>query len=183
MTTSQPPIYTTGVDALDLVLGGGLPAGSTTIIAGLPGTGKTVLAEQFLFANATEATPALYLTTMSEPLEKIIRYLQRFSFFDPERLPSAIHYQDIGQVIRTRGIEALPLVVEELIADHGAVFVVIDSLKATHDLCRDPVAFRIALFDLGRVLTAAGTTALLVGEYGPTDIATLPEFAVADGVV
>src|SRR5689334_8215391 len=92
--------YPTGSAALDLILGGGLPAASTTLFAGLPGTGKTVLAEQFLFTNATAAAPGLYLTTVSEPLEKTIRYLQEFDFFDQDRLLGAIHYQDIAQPIR-----------------------------------------------------------------------------------
>ena len=180
---SRPARYSTGAPALDLVLGGGLVPASTTVVAGLPGTGKTVLAEQFLFANATAGTPALYLSTLSEPLEKLIRYLQGFTFFDPGLLPGAIQYQDIGAKITQRGVEALPTLVEDLVAERDSAFVVIDSFKALHDLSADPVAFRIAIFELARVLSAAGVTALLVGEYGSEEIAALPEFAVADGVV
>ena len=36
----------TGIPPLDTVLGGGLPVGSLTVLAGLPGTGKTILAQQ-----------------------------------------------------------------------------------------------------------------------------------------
>ncbi|HMJ40023.1 MAG TPA: ATPase domain-containing protein, partial [Verrucomicrobiae bacterium] len=36
----------TGVPRLDVVLGGGLPVGSLTVIAGAPGSGKTILAQQ-----------------------------------------------------------------------------------------------------------------------------------------
>ncbi|MBA2332456.1 MAG: circadian clock protein KaiC, partial [Actinobacteria bacterium] len=43
----------TGVPELDLVLGGGLLPGSLVVIAGGPGTGKTILAEQISFAAAT----------------------------------------------------------------------------------------------------------------------------------
>ena len=43
---------TTGIPTLDRILGGGLPRNSLNILAGLPGTGKTVLAQQFVFANA-----------------------------------------------------------------------------------------------------------------------------------
>ena len=49
---------------------------------GAPGTGKTILAEQLAFANATPESPALYLTTLSEPLEKILVHGQTHSFFD-----------------------------------------------------------------------------------------------------
>ena len=59
---------TTGNPQADAVLGGGFPANSINILMGEPGTGKTLFAEQLLFANATGEHPVLYLTTLSEPL-------------------------------------------------------------------------------------------------------------------
>ena len=59
----------TGSRELDEILGGGIPANSINIIMGAPGSGKTALAEEFVFANADdEQRPILYLTTLSEPL-------------------------------------------------------------------------------------------------------------------
>ena len=49
----------TGVPGLDEILGGGLPEFSFNIIAGVPGSGKTTLAHQIMFANATVERPAL----------------------------------------------------------------------------------------------------------------------------
>ena len=48
----------TGVPGLDEILGGGLPEFSFNIIAGSPGCGKTTMAHQFVFANATPERPA-----------------------------------------------------------------------------------------------------------------------------
>src|SRR4029077_8584052 len=132
------PRLPTGTADLDRVLGGGVPAASILVLAGLPGAGKTVLAEQFLFANASERSPALYLTTLSEPLEKAVRYLQAFAFFDPERMLEAITYRDLGQPVQEGGIAALPAIVEAMIAERGATLLVIDSFKALHDLAPDP---------------------------------------------
>jgi circadian clock protein KaiC len=47
----------TGAPGLDEILGGGLPEFSFNIIAGAPGSGKTTLAHQFIFANATPERP------------------------------------------------------------------------------------------------------------------------------
>ena len=55
---------TTGVPGLDEIVGGGLPEYSFNIIAGEPGSGKTTLAHQFVFANATPERPALYFTVL-----------------------------------------------------------------------------------------------------------------------
>ena len=41
-----------GHERLDALLGGGLPANGINLIIGHPGTGKTILAEQYLFHNA-----------------------------------------------------------------------------------------------------------------------------------
>jgi circadian clock protein KaiC len=44
----------------------GLPQNAIDLLIGLPGSGWTILAEQYAFANATEERPALYLSTVSE---------------------------------------------------------------------------------------------------------------------
>lgn len=52
----------TGIPAFDTVLGGGLPVGSLIVLAGVPGTGKTILAQQICFSNATRERKAVYLS-------------------------------------------------------------------------------------------------------------------------
>ena len=49
----------TGVPGFDAVLEGGIPELSFNLIAGGPGAGKTTLAQQILFANATPERPGL----------------------------------------------------------------------------------------------------------------------------
>jgi len=63
----------TGVPGLDEIVGGGLPEFSFNIIAGAPGSGKTTLAHQIVFANATPEHPALYFTVLGESAIKILR--------------------------------------------------------------------------------------------------------------
>ncbi|MGH3026857.1 MAG: RAD55 family ATPase, partial [Gaiellaceae bacterium] len=64
--------WTTGIPNLDLVLDGGLPGGSLVVLAGGPGTGKTILSQQICFANATPEHPAIFYTTFAEPHAKLI---------------------------------------------------------------------------------------------------------------
>src|SRR5688572_33290935 len=85
----------TGNPELDAILGGGFPSNSINILMGEPGSCKTVLAEAMVFANAGGDRPILYLTTLSEPLEKIVRYLQGFRFFDESKLSGAVIYDSI----------------------------------------------------------------------------------------
>jgi len=62
MRTPEPLIIhnvATGVPGLDAVLGGGLCEYSFNLIAGAPGSGKTTLVQQIMFANATPERPAV----------------------------------------------------------------------------------------------------------------------------
>src|ERR1035441_2231720 len=82
----------TGVPGLDEIVGGGLPEFSFNIIAGAPGSGKTTLAHQFVFANATPERPALYFTVLGESSMKMLRYQQQYAFFDSAKLSNSIRF-------------------------------------------------------------------------------------------
>src|ERR1700682_1533403 len=97
----------TGVTDLDLILGGGLEAGSLVILAGAPGTGKTILAQQICFANATPEHKGLYYTTLSEPHTKLVRHLEPFQFFKPEALGKTVDFIHLGELVAEAG-EAWP---------------------------------------------------------------------------
>ena len=172
----------TGNPALDRILGGGLPRNSINIVMGLPGTGKTILAEQMAFANGSVERPVLYLSTLSEPLQKIVAYLQELSFADADRIGSEVHYESLVEALRERP-DALADQVAGVIERHRPGVVVIDSFKAIMELAHDAAAWRNTVFDVASVLTAYDTTALWVGEYAHETMSRLPEFAVADGIV
>ena len=107
-TSTLLPGMHTGVPGLDAVLGGTLPQYSFNIIAGSPGAGKTTLAQQIMFANATVERPALYFTVLGEPTLKMLRYQRRFSFFKPQMLGADVQFinlsaevlsEDLNQVL------------------------------------------------------------------------------------
>ena len=104
----------TGVPGLDEILGGGLPEYSFNIIAGAPGGGKTTLAHQVVFANATPERPALYFTVLGEPALKMLRYQQQFRFFDPAKLNTAVRFINLSQVVLDKDLNA---VLEEIVKE------------------------------------------------------------------
>src|ERR1700735_3420100 len=93
----------TGVRGLDDILGGGIPEFSFNIIAGTPGCGKTTLAHQIIFANATPKKPALYFTVLGEPALKMMRHQQQFTFFDESKLGKAIRFVNLADVLQEKG--------------------------------------------------------------------------------
>lgn len=175
----------TGIPSLDGILNGGLPRNSVNVIAGPPGTGKTILTQQIIFSliKANENARALYLTTLSEPTVKVVRYMQHFAFFDGESFGERVIYQDLGTVIRK---QPLPEVVDHLLQQvetHRPQVLVIDSFKAIRDLGADPAEFRRFVYDLSVRLAGARCTTFLVGEYDRAKAAWGAEFAVADGIL
>jgi circadian clock protein KaiC len=177
------PRIHTGSTKVDRILGGGFPANSINMIMGEPGTGKTLFAEQLVFHNAGGERPILYLTTLSEPLTKVVKYLQGFAFFDETKLGSAVIYDEVGTELADEGIEALVPKVKERIKTLGPKIIVIDSFKALHDIAPSLAAMRRVVHDLAGLLTAYDTTAFLVGEYSENQMGIYPEFVVADGIV
>ncbi|HET9765822.1 MAG TPA: ATPase domain-containing protein, partial [Thermoanaerobaculia bacterium] len=172
----------TGNASLDRILGGGLPRNSINIVMGLPGTGKTILAEQLAFANGSAERPVLYLTTLSEPLQKVVSYLQELTFADVDRIGTEVQYETLVELLREHP-DQLADHVASLIERKRPSVVVIDSFKAITELASDAAQWRKTVFDVASVLTAYDTTALWVGEYAHDAVGKLPEFAVADGIV
>lgn len=178
------PRLTTGNLQLDAILSGGLPANSINILMGEPGSGKTILAQQLVFANARQDDRAiLYFTTLSEPLYKVVRYLQQFSFFDESKMMANVFYESIGDELSQKGIAMLVPCLKEAILHRRPKIIVIDSFKAIHDLSTSVSEMRRMLYEIAGLLTAYDTTAFFIGEYGDKVISQYPEFAIADGMI
>ena len=173
----------TGNARLDLVLGGGLVADAITLLVGAPGTGKTILAEQCLFATATRERPGLYLATVSEPYDKLLRYGQSLEFFDTSTIGSSVFYEDLGGALHEQGLGDVLERVDALVKQHRPGIVVIDSFKALKAFAADEAEFRRFLHDLAGRFTVLAVTSLWVGEYELRDTMESPEFAVADSVI
>ena len=173
----------TGIPSLDAILNGGLPRNSVNVIAGPPGTGKSILAQQIVFHNARRDERAPYLVTVSEPTVKMLRYSQQFTFFDPDRVGQNVIYLDIGSVLLEGGLSEVARQIERYIEEYSPTILAIDSFKAIHEVAEDAPKLREFAYRLAVRLTTWGTTTLLVGEYTRENIYEAPIFAVADGII
>jgi circadian clock protein KaiC len=162
----------TGVPGLDEIVGGGLPEFSFNIIAGAPGSGKTTLAHQFVFANATPERPALYFTVLGESAIKMLRYQQQYTFFNPAMLPGSIRFINLSQVVLEKDLGAvLQEITKEVEKANPAV------RKPESDMDLQSFIQRLALF-----LASWQATTFLIGEYAEDELRDNPIFTVADGL-
>ena len=171
-----------GQPRLDGILDGGLPENAITLLIGLPGSGKTILAEQYVFANATPERPALYLSTVSEPFEKLIRYGQTLSFFDAKAIGRSVFYEDLGTVLNADGLPGALERIAALMRDRRPAIIVIDSFKALSAYAGD-TGMRPFLHELAGRLSASPLSSFWVGEYAEDEIGDMPEFAIADSII
>jgi circadian clock protein KaiC len=175
----------TGVAGLDLVLNGGLEHGSIVVLAGAPGTGKTILAQQICFASAAAGHRCVYYTTMSEPHSKLVRHLEQFAFFDPDALGPKVEHVHIGDFLGPAYEDGLEPLVSEIVRktleDEPAI-VVIDSAKMLADFANER-ELRRALYDLTGKFAQTGTVLLLLGEYTTDELRSEVVFSLADGII
>jgi len=169
---------------IDEVLGGGLPVNAINMIIGVPGSGKTILSQQYAFHNATAEHPALYLSTVSEPFDKILRYGQGLDFFDRAAVSDRrVVYDDLGETLVKDGLGGVLGAVDRFLREIRPGIVVIDSVKALHAFAKDEGEFRQFLHGLSRRLTATAATSIWIGEYGRMEAVGAAEFAVADAII
>jgi circadian clock protein KaiC len=175
----------TGVPGLDEILSGGISEFSFNVIAGAPGCGKTTMAHQIAFANGTPKNPALYFTVLGEPVIKMLRYQQQFSFFDDSKLGKAVRFINLSDVALEKDLHAvLEEIVKQVTAANAGV-VVVDSFrtlarKATSDV--GEVEVQSFIHRLAQFLTSWEATTFLIGEYVDDEIRDNSLFTMVDGI-
>jgi len=176
----------TGVRGFDEVTGGGLPEFSFNLIAGSPGSGKTTLAHQMMFTNATPERPALYFTVLGEPTLKMLRYQQQFSFFKNEMVNKAVHYINLSDAAKLQDFDFIMEQIANEVRSANPSMVFVDSFRTVarqvspeqeSELKLQSFVENLAIF-----LTSQEATTFLIGEYSAADMQNHPVFTVADGI-
>ncbi len=185
----------TGIEGFDKIAAGGLPENRVTLIAGTAGSGKTILANQFLVRGLelSEDEGAVFVTFEDTPTD-IRRNMAalgweidgweeegRWAFVDAAARP------DLGTVVSgDYDLEGLAARIRNAVETVGATRVSIDSINALFAQLPDEVVLRAELFRIVSVLRELGVTAMLTAErnedYGPITGYGIEEF-VADNVV
>lgn len=94
----------TYIPNLDAILHGGLMQGSSMLIAGPTGSGRTLTCLQSLFTAAKAGEKCIYITVLSEPPDKLVRISQNYSFFDDEPLKCGkLKFLELDREILAKG--------------------------------------------------------------------------------
>ena len=175
----------TGVRGLDDIMGGGIPEFSFNIIAGTPGCGKTTMAHQLVFANATVKKPGLYFTVLGESALKMLRYQQQFSFFDESKVGKAIRFINLSDLVLAKDLDAVLDEIIRQVTTTNPGIVVVDSFRTvvrTAQASSSEIEMQSFIQRLAQFLSSWEATTFLVGEYVPEEIRDNPLFTIVDGL-
>jgi circadian clock protein KaiC len=175
----------TGVRGLDDIMGGGIPEYSFNIIGGMPGCGKTTLAHQIAFANSSPKRPALYFTVLGEPIIKMLRYQQQYSFFDESKVGSTVRFINLSDLALERDLDSVLEEIIKQVTTNNAGIVVVDSFRTlARKVSSDAGEVEVQSFihRLAQFLTSWAATTFLIGEYVEEEIRDNPLFTMVDGI-
>ena len=162
----------TGIPGLDEVLPGGLPANRLYLVEGMPGTGKTTLALQFLLEGRRSGERGLYVT-LSETKEELLQVAESHGWsldgidlyelgasqarLEPEQEYTVFHPEEVELTETAQHVHAE---VERI----KPMRVVFDSLSEMRLLSREPLRYRRQILSLKQFFAGRNCTVLLLDD-------------------
>lgn len=175
----------TGIQGLDSLIEGGIPRGFTVLVAGNPGTGKTILSSHFLYAGLKSGEAGIYVS-FSESRQQFYANVNRLGLdFVKYEKEGKFLFLDFASFTK----EGIGDALEEVLAsirEINAKRIVVDSFSAIAQAFENQNEARIALqVILGKMTRAEGVTNLLISEVpvGSETVSSGIEEFVVDGIV
>lgn len=174
-----------GVKGLDDILGGGFPKGRTILVVGSPGSGKTILAMQFLRAGAAAGERSIYVTFDEKP-EQVKENVSAFNWdldrleaegkimfvdatpFRRARVPSAILQRPgdlpVQEVVPELTLSGFIATVKRLAEEEGVTRLAVDPITSLSLRYQSLLKRRRAMLMLFDALSSTGATCLVTSE-------------------
>jgi len=174
----------TGIQGLDELISGGFPRGRVILVLGGPGTGKTILAAQFLYKGISEYGENGIFVSLDESQNHFYSEMMKFGwdfkkaeeegkflFVDATRLSRVALLKEKLLKEETSSLRGKQLQIDKLIEEVqakiqqiGAKRVALDTLASLFYRFLDPIERRTASVDLIEALSDLGATTVITTE-------------------
>src|SRR5689334_18036117 len=128
---SQQGRVESGIPRLDYILKGGFLLGGAYTLLGPPGSGKTILGNQFCFNHVARTDGrCVYISLLVESHAKMLRHLSSLKFFDEATIPERLYYISGYSSLREGGTSALLDLVRQTLREREATLLVVDGMES-----------------------------------------------------
>ncbi len=172
----------TGIRGFDTLVGGGFIPGSTILLSGGVGSGKTVFGLQFLYNGASKFEEAgVYVTVEARPDElrleaqqfgwnlEEFEKSQKIAIIDAASNRAGLPTSEKYSLRRGFDMSALAEEIYRAVEELGAKRLVIDCVSALSMRSNDPSELRTELFRISSLLRELKVTSLLLSETVSSD--------------
>lgn len=181
LPTEPPGRVVSGIPRLDYILKGGFFKGGTYALIGPPGSGKTVLGNQFCYHHAADGGRCVYLSLLVESHAKMLRHLSTFEYFDPRLIPDGVYYISGYPTLREKGPDALLQLIRDTLQERQATLFVIDGMESLRQFTDGAQRVKEFVHEFQAFVSLIDCTSLLMSLKDPSYC--FSENAVVDGVV
>lgn len=169
---------TSGIPGLDSLMEGGFVKGSTNLISGAAGTGKTIFCTQYIMEGLKNGETCMFITLEEKP-EDIIGDVRRFGWDLKKYVGEKKLFLEFQDPFQMTDITS-PLL--DKIQQYKVERVALDSTAIFELYYKDPSEIRKQLFKLLTGLKTIGVTSLITSEL-PEESNTLAKFGVEEFIV
>ena len=171
----RPPLpkALTGIEGLDIITEGGLPKGRASLICGSTGTGKTLLAMEFLLNGAREYNEPGVFMAFEESTNDLIANVASIGFdlkglIASKKVVVDFVYIDRDEIVEAGeyNLDARFIRLGAAIDSIGAKRVILDTIESLFSSLPNPAVLRAELRRLFRWLKEKGVTAVITAEGG-----------------
>jgi len=155
----------TGIDGLDSIIEGGFEKGSTVMVNGTPGSGKTIFGLQYLYYGAKELKEPGIFISFEETREEILRNCSAFGWnieeLEEQKLFKILEYKphQVNKLMQEGGG-----IIKDTIKDLKAKRIAIDSITAYAILFKEEYEQRETLMDFFEMIKRWGLTSVVISE-------------------
>jgi circadian clock protein KaiC len=170
-----------GIAGLDAILQGGLVAGSSYIIQGRPGSGKTILAHQIAFNHVRNGGRVLVVTLLAETHERLFQFLSTLSFFDNSKVGAEIQFISAFDTLDNEGLDEVVRLLRREIGRQQATVLIVDGLLNARSKANNQLDTKKFITELQGHAAFAGCTVLFLTSSRQDEGS--PEHTMVDGII
>lgn len=169
------------IPGLDEVLGGGFFRSGVYILLGMPGSGKTIFANQLCYGHVKAGGRAVYVTLLSESHSRMLQHLRGMHFFDESVIPERLSYISAFRDLEVDGLKGLMDTLRREMRSRRVNVLVLDGLVAASEAASSSRELKKFIHEIQTSAVFHGCTVFLLTSGGLQHINA--EHTMVDGLI